>query len=294
MDKSRPAGEINQSPRTVANKSDKLNLLRAIRMTLEIQSPAIRRNTQTFNRNRYRATSALPDYDALKDQARQIKENAIAHLSENLQKLETVVRARGGEIFLAPTAKEACDYILAVCQRHDAKLVVKGKSITSEEVRLNHTLQGAGIEVAESDLAEFILQVADEQPSHIIAPALHYGRERITALFKSKFKTELPLDTGEELTKFAREKLREKFLRADVGVTGANLIAADTGTLMLVESEGNIRMSSLLPPVHVAIAGVEKIIPTRRAMAPFLELLSASATGQKMTSYTSFLSPPLD
>ena len=294
MDKSKPAGEINQSPRTVANKSDKLNLLRAIRMTLEIQSPAIRRNTQTFNRNRYRATSALPDYDALKDQARQIKENAIAHLSENLQRLETVVRAHGGEIFLAPTAKEACDYILAVCQRHDAKLVVKGKSITSEEVRLNHTLQGAGIEVAESDLAEFILQVADEQPSHIIAPALHYGRERITALFKTKFKTELPLDTGEELTKFAREKLREKFLRADVGVTGANLIAADTGTLMLVESEGNIRMSSLLPPVHVAIAGVEKIIPTRRAMAPFLELLSASATGQKMTSYTSFLSPPLD
>lgn len=282
------------SPRDVANKSDKQNLLRALRMTLDIQSPAIRRNTQTFNRNRYRATAALPDYDALKDQARRIKENAIAHLPENIRTLESVVRARGGQVFLAVTAEDARRYILGVCQQHDAKLVVKGKSITSEEVHLNHALEAAGIEVAESDLAEFILQVADEQPSHIIAPALHYSRERITALFKKKFQTDLPLDTGEELTKFAREKLREKFLRADVGFTGANLVAADTGTLMLVESEGNIRMASFLPSVHIAIAGVEKIIPSRREMAPFVELLAASATGQKMTSYTSFLSPPLD
>src|SRR5579863_3679104 len=140
--------------------------------------------------------------------------------------------------------------------------------MTSEEIHLNRALEGAGIEVAESDLAEFILQLTDEQPSHITAPAMHYSRERITALFKRKFKTDLPLDTGEELTKFARDKLREKFLRADVGITGANLVAADAGTLMLVESEGNIRMTSLLPPVHIAISGVEKIIPTRREMAP--------------------------
>src|SRR5262249_39065773 len=151
-----------------------------------------------------------------------------------------------------------------------------------------------GIEVAESDLAEFILQVANEQPSHFVGPALHYSRERITALFKRKFKTDLPLDSGEALTRFAREKLREKFLYADVGITGANLVAADTGTLMLVESEGNIRMASFLPPVHIAIAGVEKIVPTRREMAPFFELLAASGTGQSMASYTSFLSPPLD
>jgi iron-sulfur cluster protein len=292
-DSKQAAGKITL-PREVANKSDRRNLLRAIRMTLDIQSPAIRRNTQTFNRERYRATSELPDYDALKDRARQIKENAIANLPENLRTLQEVVRGRGGQVFLAAAAEDACRYILGVCQQHDARLVVKGKSITSEEVHLNHTLEGAGIEVAESDLAEFILQVANEQPSHIIAPALHYSRERITALFKNKFKTDLPLDTGEELTRFAREILREKFLRADIGITGANLIAADTGTLMLVESEGNIRMSSFLPPVHVAISGVEKIVATRREMAPFLELLSASATGQKMTSYTSFLSPPLD
>lgn len=282
-----------ESPRAVANKSYKGNLLRAIRMALDIQSPAVRRNTQTFNRNRYHATAALPDYDALKDRAREIKERAIAATPELIKRLETAIRARGGNVFLAASAEEACRYILDVCQRHQARLMVKGKSITSEEVRLNRVLEAAGIEVAESDLAEFILQVADEQPSHIIAPALHYSRERITALFKRKFQTDQPLDTGEELTKFARERLREKFLHADIGFTGANLIAADTGTLMLVESEGNIRMSSLLPPVHIAIAGVEKIIPARTDMAPFLELLAASGTGQKLTSYTSFLSPPL-
>jgi iron-sulfur cluster protein len=284
----------SETPRAVANKSDRRNLLRAIQMTLKIQNPAVRKNTQTFNTNRYRAVSALPDYEALKDQARGIKEQAIENLPQLLSQLEAAVRQRGGHFFLASNAEDACRYGLEACQRHRAQLVVKGKSITSEEIRLNHVLQSAGIEVAESDLAEFILQVADEQPSHIIAPALHYSRERITELFKRKFQTDLPLDTGEELTRFAREHLRSKFLHADIGVTGANLIAADSGTLMLVESEGNIRMTCLLPPVHIAIAGVEKVIATRREMAPFLELLAASGTGQKLTSYVSFLSPPLD
>jgi iron-sulfur cluster protein len=262
-------------------------------MALDIQSPAIRRNTQTFNRSRYAATAAIADYDELKDRARRIKEKSIADLPQLLKQLEEAVRARGGHFFLATTAQDACQYILSACQQHGARLVVKGKSITSEEIRLNPVLEGAGIEVAESDLAEFILQVADEQPSHIIAPALHYSRERITALFKNKFQTDLPLDTGEELTQFARGKLRDKFLMADVGVTGANLIAADTGTLMLVESEGNIRMSSFLPPVHIAVVGVEKVISTREEMAPFLELLAPSSTGQKQSSYVSFLNPPL-
>jgi iron-sulfur cluster protein len=283
-----------EAPRDIANKSDRTNLLRAIRMALDIQSPAVRLNTQTFNSNRYRATALLPDYDSLKDEARRIKEKAIANLPDLVQTMKASVRFRGGHVFVASTAEDACRYILDICRWRGAKLVVKGKSITSEEIHLNRALEAEGIEVAESDLAEFILQVAGEQPSHIIAPAVHYSRERITALFKRKFKTKVPLDSGEALTKFARERLREKFLYADVGITGANLLAADTGTLMLVESEGNIRMASFLPPVHIAIAGVEKIIPTRREMAPFLELLAASGTGQSMTSYASFLSPPLD
>ena len=281
------------SPRAVANKSDKRRLLQAIRMALEIESPTIRRNTQNFNRGRYVTTGELPDYDALKDQARRIKEHAIAHLPELIAEIRQTIEARGGHVFVASNAEDACRYIRDTCVHHGARLAVKGKSITSEEIRLNHVLEAAGMEIAESDLAEFILQLADEQPSHFLAPALHYSRERITALFKRKFQTDLPLDTGEELTRFAREVLREKFLYADVGITGANLLAASTGTLMLVESEGNIRMASLLPPVHIAIVGVEKIIPSRQEMGIFLELLSASATGQKMASYTSFISPPL-
>ena len=288
-----PPAPKADTPRDVANKSDKERLLRAIRMSLDIESATVRANTQHFNRNRYRAAANFPDYDDLKDEARRIKDKSIANLPDLIQTLKNSVRSRNGHVFVANTAADACRYILDVCRWRAAKMVVKGKSMTSEEIHLNHALEADGIEVVESDLAEFILQLAGEQPSHILAPALHYSRERITALFKRKFETELPLDTGEELTFFARQILREKFLHADVGVTGAHLIAADTGPLMFVESEGNIRLSSFAPSVHIAIAGIEKIIPTREEMAPFLELLSMSATGQAMSVYTSFISPPL-
>jgi len=281
------------SPRQVANKSEKKALLDAIRMTLGVQSAAVRRNTQTFNRNRYVATGLLADYNELKDRARQIKEQSIANLPQLLRQLEESVHANGGHFYLAKTAADANEYIREVLLRHKAKLVVKGKSITSEETKLNHALEAAGISVAETDLAEFILQVADEQPSHIIAPALHYSRERITALFKRTFTTDLPLDSGEELTKFAREKLREQFIAADAGISGANLIAADSGSIMLVESEGNIRMTTTLPPLHIAIAGIEKVVPSRTDFGVFLELLPASGTGQPLTSYVSILHPPL-
>ncbi len=281
------------TPRQVANKSNKKALLDAIRMTLGVQSTAIRHNTQTFNNNRYAAIARLPDYDELKDKARKIKENAIADLPALLRQLEASVRANGGHFYLAKTAADANAYIRDVLTKHSVKLVVKGKSITSEETKLNHALEAVGIKVAESDLAEFILQVADEQPSHIVAPALHYSRERITALFKRKFSTDLPLDTGEELTKFAREILREQFIAADAGISGANLIAADTGSLMLVESEGNIRMTYTLPPVHIAIAGIEKVVPSRTDFGTFIELLPRSGTGQPLTSYVSILHPPL-
>jgi iron-sulfur cluster protein len=282
-----------ESPRAVANKSSKRTLLAAIKMALRIESPAVRHNTQTFNRNRYAATSVLADYDQLKDRTRAIKESAIANLPELLATLEASVERNGGHFYLANDAQDATRYIADVCTRAGVHLVVKGKSMTSEEVGLNHVLQRRGIEVAETDLAEFILQVADEQPSHIIAPAIHYSRERITALFKSRFKTDLPLDTGEQLTVFAREHLRQKFLAADAGISGANLIAADSGSIALVESEGNIRMTTLLPPLHIAIAGVEKVLPARADFAPFLELLAASGTGQRLSSYTSIITPPI-
>ncbi len=288
------AAPDSESPRAVADKSRKAALGAAIRMALRIESAAVRHNTQTFNRGRYAAVSALPDYDQLKDRARKIKEDAIERSPELAAEVERSVRRRGGHFYRAANAADACRYITDVCRRASARLVVKGKSMTSEEVGLNHELEAAGIEVAETDLAEFILQAADEQPSHVIAPAIHYSRERITALFRRVFRTSMPLDTGEELTRFARERLREKFLAADVGITGANFVVADSGTLVLVESEANIRMATMMPPLHIAIAGIEKIVPTRADLAPFIELLAASATGQPMSSYTSIISPPLD
>jgi iron-sulfur cluster protein len=281
------------SPRSVADKSAKPALLAAIRMALDIESPAVRHNTQTFNRGRYEATAVIPDYDALKDQARAIKQAAIARLPELLPKLEASVKRNGGHFFLAKDGAQASRYITQLCRDRQVRLVVKGKSMTAEEVHLNHYLEEAGIEVAETDLAEFILQIADEQPSHVVGPALHYSRERITALFKKRFTTDLPLDTGEELTRFAREMLRQKFLQADAGISGANFVTADSGSIVLVESEGNIRLTSQLPALHIAIAGVEKVVPTRADLAPFIELLAPSATGQGLSSYTSVLTPPL-
>lgn len=282
-----------ESPRAVADKRTKRALIAAIRMALRVESPAVRHNTQTFNRGRYAAISQIPDYEDLKHKTRAIKEDAIARLPGLIAVLDEAVRLNGGHFFLARDAKEARNYIADACQQARAKLVVKGKSITSEEIGLNRELESRGIEVAETDLAEFILQAADEQPSHIIAPAIHYSRERISELFRRKFRTDRKLDTGEELTEFARDILREKFLAADVGITGANFIAADSGSLVLVESEGNIRMSYAVPPVHIAVAGVEKIVPSRADFAPFLELLAASATGQRMSVYTSVITPPL-
>jgi iron-sulfur cluster protein len=282
-----------ESPRAFASKVSKPALLAAIRMALRVEGPAVRRNVQSLNRGRYIATAEIPDYDALKDQARAIKERALRDQPQLVAQLEASVRRNGGHFLLAQDAQQAANYIGEVCKKHAVRLVVKAKSMTSEEIGLNHVLEALGIEVAETDLAEFILQIADEQPSHIVGPALHYSRERITALFKRIFKTDLPLDTGEELTAFARERLREKFLSADAGISGANFVAADSGTLVLVESEANIRMTTLVPPLHIAVTGIEKILPTREDLAPFIELLAASGTGQPMTSYTSVIRPPL-
>ncbi|MGA2301247.1 MAG: LUD domain-containing protein [Candidatus Acidiferrum sp.] len=281
------------SPREVAAKESRAILRRAIRLALDTESAAVRHNTRSFNLNRYRATAALPDYDALKDEARRIKEHALVNRKALVQRLSESVTRNGGHFFFARDAQEAGQYIQGVCKRHCVRSLVKGKSMTSEEIHLNGALEHDGIRVVETDLAEFILQAADEQPSHIIAPAIHYSRERITALFRRKFQTDLPLDTGEDLTRFARERLRQDFLAADAGITGANLVSADCGSLLLVESEANIRLTCIAPPLHIALSGLEKIVPSRREFASFIELLAASATGQPLTSYTSVIRPPL-
>ena len=281
-------------PKDVADKTSKLNLAKAIKMSLDIENEAVRHNTQNFNANRYKAIAKLDDYNELKDRARSIKEQSIAHLPELIEQLTSVVKSRGGNVLLAKTKEEANEYIKQVCKKHSAKLIVKAKSITTEEIGLNKVLENESIEVAETDLAEFILQVSKEQPSHNVAPAIHRSRERITKLFKENFATDKPLETGEELTEFARDILRQKFLSADVGISGANLIAADSGSILLVESEGNIRLTTQIPAVHIAVSGIEKIVSSKKDFGTFIELLAASATGQSLTSYTNILEPPLN
>lgn len=280
-------------PREVANKAPKENLYKAIDLALRVESDALRLNTQTFNTNRYKAIGKLDDYELLKDRARKIKEESIQNLPALVDTLTKTIEARGGKVFYAKSKTEASNYVKDVCKSHNAKLVVKAKSITSEEIELNRTLEAENIEVAETDLAEFILQVSKEQPSHIVAPAIHRSRERISKLFKENFKTDRPLETGEQLTEFARDILRQKFLSADIGISGANLMAAEEGTILLVESEGNIRLTTHLPAVHIAIVGIEKIIPSKKEFGTFIELLAASGTGQPLSSYTSILEPPL-
>jgi len=281
-------------PRSVADKTDRQALKQAIQLTLHEQTEAVRANTSTFNRNRYKATALIHDYDALKDRARSIKEEAIAHLPKLIDQVTQQITARGGKVYLAKDAQDANAYILSVLKEQRVDTVVKSKSITSEEIHLNAHLQPEGIEVVETDLAEFILQLADEQPSHIVAPAIHYSRERISALFKKHFPdTTEALDSGEALTDFARKKLRSKFLQAQAGISGANLIAADTGSIVLVESEANIRMTTMAPPLHIAVAGIEKLIPRFSDIPVFIELLGASGTGQPLTSYTNIITPPL-
>ncbi len=289
-------GNINNykvHPRDVADKSSKEVLYKAIKMALDVESEAVRHNTQTFNINRYKTVKELDDYETLKDQARRIKEDSIERLPELINSLTETITARGGTVFYAKTKTEAVEYIKNVCLSCDAKLVVKAKSITSEEIDLNTVLEKSGIEVAETDLAEFILQVSKEQPSHNVAPAIHRSRESISELFKQHFKTDKSLETGEELTEFARDILRQKFLSADIGISGANLVSAQEGSILLVESEGNIRLTTQLPAVHIAISGIEKIIPSKTDFGVFIELLAASGTGQALTSYTNILEPPL-
>ena len=256
------------SPREIAAKESREILRRAIRLALDTESAAVRHNTRSFNLNRYRATAALPDYDALKDEARRIKEHALANRKTLLQRLSESVTRNGGHFFFARDAQEARQYIQEVCKRHRVRSLVKGKSMTSEEIHLNGALERDGIRVVETDLAEFILQAADEQPSHITAPAIHYSRERITALFRRKFQTTLPLDTGEDLTRFARERLRQDFLAADAGITGANLVSADCGSLLLVESEANIRLTCIAPPCTSRCRVLKKSCPRAVNLSP--------------------------
>jgi len=265
-----------------------------IRELMRTEGAAIAENTQGFNAGRYDSVADLEDYEELKRAARSIKEDAIADLPNLLDQLTETVESNGGTVYIADDAADANDYIRDVVDERAADRVVKSKSMTSEEIEVNEALEADGVDVVETDLGEWVLQVADEAPSHIVAPAIHKSRESIAELFNEQFNPDEPLETAEELTRFAREKLGEQIIDAEVGITGANFITADTGTMALVTSEGNARKTVAATDTHVAVAGVEKVIPTVGDLHPFIELIGRSGTGQDITSYVSLLTPPVD
>lgn len=265
-----------------------------LRKLMKAEGDAVSENTRGFNAGRYESVDQLDEYEGLKEQAREIKEDAIGNLPELIEQLRETVEANGGSVYLADDEADANSYIRSVATEHNAKRVVKSKSMTTEEIEVNEGLERAGIDVVETDLGEWVLQVADEAPSHLIAPAIHKSREAIAELFNARFDPEEPLETAEELTAFAREQLGEQIRSADVGMTGANFITADTGTITLVTSEGNARKTAVVPDTLITVAGVEKIVPSVADLQPFIELIGRSGTGQDITSYISLLTPPVD
>lgn len=233
----------------------------------------------------------FPPFDTERDTARRIKEDAINRLDELLVELKSRLEANGCKVFLAADAEEARNYIVQLAQDRGVTKVVKGKSMTTEEIALNPALSAVGIEPVETDLGEYIVQLRHETPSHIITPAIHLSREDIGRLFAEKLGIDYTPEP-EKLTAAARERLRSIFLSAEMGVTGVNFAIAETGTLVLVENEGNGRFSSTLPDTLVTVMGIEKVIPKLTDLSHFLEVLARTATGQKLTCYTNFINGP--
>jgi L-lactate dehydrogenase complex protein LldF len=252
---------------------------------------ALSRACGHIGRMRTRAFQEFPEGDRLRDQAHWIKAGVMEHLESYLAQLEQSATALGIKVHRAETAEDGRLYIENLIQSRGIKLVVKGKSMTTEEIGLNQALEEDGVQVWETDLGEFILQLAGEAPSHIIAPAIHKTQEEIAALFHRVLGVPL-FATPEELTRAAREFLRKKYFQAGLGISGANFALARTGTLVVVENEGNARMCTTFPKIHVAVMGIEKVIPGLGELAVFLKILARSATGQKMPTYMSFLNGP--
>ncbi len=248
-----------------------------------------------FIDKRRKAVDALPEFEALRDAARDIKTHTLDHLDLYLETYEKNVTAAGGHVHWAETADDARRTILEICRKVGAKTMTKGKSIISEEIGINAFLEENGIQPVETDLGEYIIQLRHEPPSHIIAPAVHVNADQVEADFR-RLHTHLDKDRDltepETLLAEARGVLRDKFLAADVGMTGANFLVAETGTSIIVTNEGNGDLTQTLPRIHIVIASIEKIVPTLEDASTILRVLARSATGQDMSVYTTFSTGP--
>lgn len=247
--------------------------------------------TDRFRSARTLASNEVSNWEELRTSAREIKKETIANLDKYLLGLEEQIIKNGGSVHWAKDANEASEIILNIAKEAEVQSVVKSKSMATEEINLNDGFESSGIKVVETDLGEYIIQLAGEHPSHIIAPAIHKTKDDISNLFSEKLG--IPYyEKPEELTKVAREKLRNEFLNADMGVSGANFAVAETGTIVVVENEGNARLTTTVPKIHVALVGIEKLIPRYEDLSLFLSILARSATGQKSSTYVSFISGP--
>ncbi|MCH7481560.1 MAG: iron-sulfur cluster-binding protein [Chloroflexi bacterium] len=243
-----------------------------------------------------RASAIAADYsdeswDAMRTRAAAIKAHTIGNLDYYLDLADRSIRRNGGHVHFADDAADATRIVIDIAKRHDVKRAIKSKSMVSEEMGLNDALKRAGIDPVETDLGEYIIQLAGETPFHIIAPAMHKTREEVSDLFHDWLKS-APTSDIARLCSIAREALRKHFETAEMGITGANFVVAETGTVVIVTNEGNGRMVTSTPRVHVAICGMEKVLPAIEDLPVFLRLLPRSATGQRTTSYTSFISGP--
>ncbi|HEY5463567.1 MAG TPA: LutB/LldF family L-lactate oxidation iron-sulfur protein [Hanamia sp.] len=249
-----------------------------------------------FNIGRYnavvpKAKLQFADNNLVKERAKNIKWRALENLHEHLEEFEMHFTNRGGKVIWAQNSQEALDEILAICKEKNCKTIVKSKSMVTEEIHLNHFLEENGIESIETDLGEYIQQLDGEPPYHIVTPAMHKSKEDVAKLFANKLGTSSKLSPA-ELTLVAREKLREKYVQAEIGITGANFVISDIGGIAITENEGNARLSSAWPKTHIAIIGIEKMIPSITDLALLWPLLATYGTGQKVTVYNSIICGP--
>ncbi|MAG56396.1 MAG: iron-sulfur cluster-binding protein [Planctomycetes bacterium] len=257
----------------------------------EVLRGALTKATGLFGERRTAAVEEVPDWEPLRERARQVKEEVLAHLDEYLPRFVMNAERQGIVVHWARDAKEACQVVVDLATARGVKTVVKSKSMTTEEIHLNAALEREAVEPVETDLGEWIIQLAGETPSHIIVPAIHKTKRQVAELFTEKIGIPAT-DDEKELTRCARDVLRARFAEADMGISGANFAIAETGSILLLENEGNIRLTTSLPRFHLAVLGIEKIIPTLADLAAFLRLLPRSGTGQHLTSYQSILSGP--
>lgn len=244
-----------------------------------------------FHQRRLTAAGATPDWEQQRSRGKEIKDHTIANLDYYLGMLADNVESNGGQVFFAANVDEANDYVKDVARRIEANTVIKSKSMVSEEMALNRELEEEGIEVVETDLGEYIIQLADEAPYHIIAPAVHKTKKQVAELLATDDE-DLTGEDAESLTRRARQTLRSVFRRADMSITGVNFAVAETGSIVLVTNEGNGRMATTVPRVHVAVMGMEKVVPSVADLGTLLRILIRSATGQRISAYVTMVNGP--